>query len=140
MEHKIRKDYYKFIESELYNYKHMVEELNELQDDIIYSSPAVSGERVQSSSLSDETASKAVRLISSARLKRLDETVRAIDVGIKILKTCPEPGKYKLLEMKYFDCQYTDIRIAKELNISRETYFRWKRQIISLMAMHLGLA
>ena len=140
MEHKIRKDYYKFIESELYNYKHMVEELKEIQDDIISSSPAASGERVQSSSLSDETASKAVRLISSARLKRLDETVRAIDVGIKILKTCPEPGKYKLLEMKYFDCQYTDIRIAKELNISRETYFRWKRQIISLMAMHLGLS
>ncbi len=140
MKDKLQQSYYKYIESELYNYKNMVEELKEIQDDIISSSPAVSGERVQSSSLSDETASKAVRLISSARLKRLDETVRAIDVGIKILKTCPEPGKYKLLEMKYFDCQYTDIRIAKELNISRETYFRWKRQIISLMAMHLGLA
>lgn len=140
MKDKLQQSYYKYIESELYNYKNMVEELKEIQDDIISSSPAASGERVQSSSLSDETASKAVRLISSARLKRLDETVRAIDVGIKILKTCPEPGKYKLLEMKYFDCQYTDIRIAKELNISRETYFRWKRQIISLMAMHLGLA
>lgn len=139
MKDKLQQSYYKYIESELYNYKNMVEELKEIQDDIISSSPAASGERVQSSSLSDETASKAVRLISSARLKRLDETVRAIDVGIKILKTCPEPGKYKLLEMKYFDCQYTDIRIAKELNISRETYFRWKRQIISLMAMHLGL-
>jgi RinA family phage transcriptional activator len=136
---KLPHDYYKYIESELYNYKYMAKELEELQDDIVGSSPAQSGDRVQSSILSDETASKAFRLVTNVRLKRLQDTIRAIETGIRILKASPEQGKYRLLEMKYFECQYTDRRIAKELNISIETYYRWKRQIISLMAMHMGL-
>lgn len=136
----MQKNYYRYIESELYNYKHMVKELKEISEDIIYSSPSPSGERVQSGALSDETSSKALKLVSNARLKRLENTVRAIETGIRILKASPDDGKYRLLCMKYFDCEYTDKRIAEELHISIETYYRWKKQIISLMAMHLGLA
>ncbi len=137
---KLNKNYYGHIEHELFNYKNNKQELEELTDEIINSSPLQSGNRVQTSTLSDETGSKALKLISNARIKRLEDTIRSIDTAIRILKSDAEPGKYKLLEMKYFECQYTDKRIAEELCISMETYYRWKRQIVSLVAMYMGLA
>lgn len=137
---KLNKHYYRHVEHELFSYRNNKQELEELTDDIINSSGSPSEERVQTSILSDETGTKALKLISNARIKRLEETIRSVDTAIRILKVDAEPGKYKLLEMKYFDCQYTDKRIADELCISIETYYRWKRQIVSLVAMYMGLA
>jgi len=136
----LNKDYYRYIERELYNYRNSSKELKEIQDDIINASPSPSGERVQSSTLSDETATKAIRLTSNARLSQLERTMKGIETGIRVLKGDGEQNKYKLLEMKYFDCEYTDKRIAMELNISDKTYYRWKNQIIHLMAIFIGLA
>jgi len=136
----LNKTYYSFVEHELYNYKNSSKELREIQDEIINSSPSPSGERVQSSTLSDETATKAMRLTSNARLSQLEKTIKGIETGIRILKSDSEQGKYKLLQMKYFECEYTDKKIAQELCISIETYYRWKRQIVTLMAMFMGLA
>lgn len=137
---KLNKQYYGHVEHELYNYKHNKEELEELIDDIINSSGSPAGERVQTSLLSDETGTKALKLVSNARIKRLEETINSVETAIRILKVDAEPGKYKLLQLKYFDCQYTDRRIAEELCISIETYYRWKRQIVTLVAMYMGLA
>lgn len=136
----LNKDYYRYIERELYNYRNSSKELKEIQDDIINASPSPSGERVQSSTLSDETATKAIRLTSNARLGQLERTIKGIETGIRVLKNDEEQNKLKLLQMKYFDCEYTDKRIAMELNISDKTYYRWKNQIIHLMAIFIGLA
>lgn len=135
----INKPCYRYIEHELYNYNNLVKEMEEIQDEIINASPTPSGERVQSSGLSDMTSSKALKLVTNTRIKRIEDTLKGIETGIRILKTSPETRKYELLQMKYFDCQYTDSRIAQELNISIETFYRWKRQIILIMAMHMGL-
>ena len=136
---KLNRTYYKYIENELYNYHNNKLELENFKDDIIQGSSYQSGDRVQTSTLSDETATKAVKLTSSVRLNQLTRTIRGIETGINILKTQPEPYKYRLLEMKYFDCQYTDMKIAHELSISMETYYRWKRQIVNLIAINIGL-
>lgn len=136
---KLNRTYYKYVENELYNYNNNKKELEDLEDEIIYSSSPQTGERVKSSALSDETASKGLRLISSSRLNQIQRTLVGIERSIKMLKADSEDSKYKLLEMKYFDCQYTDTKIAQELNISIETYYRWKRQIINLTAINIGL-
>ncbi|MBR0576763.1 DUF1492 domain-containing protein [Proteiniclasticum sp. BAD-10] len=135
----ISKAYYKYVEHELYNYINTKQEYEELREDIILSSPAPGSERVQSSLLSDETSSKAIKLTASTRLSTMHKCICSIETGIRIIKNDPEPRKYELLRMKYFDGKYTDIGIAQELNISRETYYRWKRQIVSLVAMYMGL-
>ena len=135
----LNKTYYRYVEHELFNYKNNLKEYQEIQDDIIGSSSYQSGDRVQTSTLADETASKAIRLTSNARMLQLEKTIQGIETGIRVLRVAAEPSKLKLLEMKYFDCQYTDKRIAVELCISEKTYYRWKNQIVLLMAMHIGL-
>lgn len=135
----LNKAYYSFVEHELYNYKNNLKEVREIEDEIINSSPSPSGERVQSSTLSDETATKAIKLTTTARLVTMRRNINGIQTGIRILEADSEERKRELLEMKYFDSQYTDARIAQELCISIETYYRWKRQIVTLMAMYMGL-
>ena len=136
----LNKTYYRFVEHELYNYKNNLKELEEIEDDIINGSGYQSGDRVQTSNLSDETATKAIKLTSTAKLINMRRNLGSIETGIRILQSSAEPKKYELLELKYFDCKFTDIKIAEELCISIETYYRWKRQIITMIAMHMGLA
>jgi len=135
----LNKAYYSYVEHELYNYKNNLKEVHEIEDEIINASPVQSGDRVQSSTLSDETANKAIKLTTTTRLVTMRRNINGIETGMRILEADREDRKRKLLKMKYFDSQYTDTRIAFELDISIETYYRWKRQIVTLMAMYMGL-
>lgn len=128
---------YKFVESELYNYHRNKITLQELEDEIINGSPAM-GERVQSSTIGNTTESKALRLYSSPERFMLRRGTDAVEQAVKIVK-CNAPEKYTLVEMKYFKGEYTDKKIALELNISIETYYRWKKDFIKLVGSFMGI-
>jgi len=129
---------YKFVESELYNYHRNKITLQELEDEIINGSPAM-GERVQSSTIGNTTESKALRLYSSPERFMLRRGTDAVDQAIKIIKL-NAPEKYTMVEMKYFKAEYTDKKIASELNISIETYYRWKKEIVKLVGNFMGIS
>lgn len=136
---RMNKTYYRYVEHELYNFQSNLLELKETEKEIIETSPSPDGERVQSSGTADTTYTKAVKLMTTTRLITLRRNTKAIETSIKILQSSNDQRKYQLLEMKYLRPEYTDRSIADKLCISIETYYRWKRQCVELVALHMGL-
>lgn len=127
------------IEAEIRNYHRTVQELRELEEAMSY--PAVGGdfgERVQTAGLSDPTAARAFRMMTSAELIEIRRRVDAIEYMIRVLKAHPEPGRYELIRLRYWDGRYTVPGICDKLNIGQRTYYRWRRDALQLVAERLG--
>lgn len=136
IEMSIEKANFRMIEAELYCYKESKKELELLREEIIESSPGP-GENVQSG-LGDTTKNKAIKLTSSREILEIQRRLTAIEKAIEILENGSEQKKFRLLRMKYFDRRFTDIGIQMELDISERTFYRWRREIVELIANYLG--
>lgn len=132
----IRRANFRMIEAELYCYEESKRQLELLREEIIESTP--SQEISVKSSPGDPTQTKAIKLVNNREIIEMERRLKAIDKAIEILKTNNEPRKYELLKMKYFERKYTDIGICMELGISERTFYRWRREIIELIANFLG--
>lgn len=128
---------YRLLESELYFYKDTKRELELMELDIVELGSAVET-TIKTTGIGRPTEAKAIRLLSSKELIEVRRRVDAIEYMLEVLKNCEEPAKLKLIEMKYFERKYTDVGIWESLNISKKTYYRWKREAISLVANKLG--
>ena len=129
---RIERSVFKYIEHELYNYKGTKKELELYREQIIEgtSKPEVA---VQSG-LGDVTASKAIKLISSTFVLNSEKTINAIEKSIEMLG-----DKYKkLFELRYVNC-IPEREIILEINISRRTYFRMRRELVMVIGQKLGL-
>ena len=133
----MRRAVFRYIEAELYDYPLLKREICALREDIIDSEdrPSVYGKRPDNRP-GDPTGHKGLRLLTNRRLKRMEETVRAISSVVDRLP----PEKKRLIELKYWDGRYTDTGVIGQLHISRRTYFYWRRQIVEAIAVEMGLA
>lgn len=127
---------FRLIESELYFFNDTKKRLKELEEEILESSG--SSETGIRAGISDPTARKAERLLSSVELMEIKKRVQAIEYALDVFENCQEPAKLRLIEMKYFERRYTDDGIMGELNVSRTSFYRWKREFIELVANKLG--
>ena len=132
----IKRANFKMIEAELYCYEESKRQLEFLREDIIESTP--SHEINVKTGPGDPTQTKVIKLVNSREIIEMERRLKAIDKAIEILKTSNEPRKYELLRMKYFERRYTDVGICMELGISERTFYRWRREIIELIANFLG--
>lgn len=132
----IKRANFRMIEAELYCYEESKEQLELLRKEIIESTP--SQEINVKTGPGDPTQTKVIKLLNSREIIEMERRLKAIDKAIEILKTSNEPKKYKLLHMKYFERRYTDVGICMELGISERTFYRWRREIIELIANFLG--
>ena len=57
------------------------------------------------------------------------EWAGAIAETIDEYKNTGEPGKARLLELRYFK-KMTEDRVMKALYVSNKTYFAWKREVL----------
>lgn len=127
---------FRLIESELYYFKDTTKKLKQMEMEIIESaSPNESGVR---SGISNPTQQKAERLLTSLEYIETKRRVEAIEYAIDVFRSCHEPAKLKLIEMKYFERRYTDEGIINEIKIHRATFYKWKREFIELIANKLG--
>jgi len=133
----LRKDIKAYIESELRNYEHSKKDLEDIKEDILEGGSAGDNMGIRGSGPSDTTGSKALRLITNKRVKKLEETIRAIDVVVGEL----DEEKYRLVELKYWQRPrlLSDMGIAQQLNISRPTLYRWIDGILLAIAVEIGL-
>ena len=136
MRNKIEQSNFKMIESELYYYQETKTELRILQEEILEEG-AFQEVAVQSGKTGDSTANKAIKLMTGREILEIRKRLNAIEKTIDILK-CGDEKKLKLLEMKYFERKYTDEGIANKLFIDRATFYRWRKEIILLIANYLG--
>lgn len=132
----IKRANFKMIEAELYCYHESKKQLELLREEIIESTPQQ--EVSVKSGPGDPTQTKAIKLVNNREIIEMERRLKAIDKAIEILKTNNESRKYELLKMKYFERRYTDVGICMELGISERSFYRWRREIIELIANFLG--
>ena len=135
----IRNASLRLIEAEIRNYHQTVKDLRELEEAVAY--PAAIGDfsdRVPSAGPNDPTPARAHRMMTSAQLLEIRRRVEAIGQMLRVLKASPEPGRYELIRLAYWDGRYTVRGICDQLSISERTYYRWRREALQLVAERLG--
>lgn len=127
-----------YIEHELRHYHETKRELEQLRDSILNETGGGDISGIRGSGTGDPTAKKAMRLMTNARLKRLEETVTAIDNVVESL----DGDKYRLVELNYWEKPrtLTDMGMAQRLNVGQRTFYRWRDGIVHAIAMEMGLS
>jgi RinA family phage transcriptional activator len=130
---------FKCIEFELYNYLNTLKEYQFLVAEIIdgQSPPSEAIGASRGIEISRPTEDKAIRL-SSAELLEIRNRIYAIQYMIRLIEAGKEPRKRDLLELKYFQQRLSDYGIMEKLHLSERTFFRWRNEIVGLVASKLG--
>mgnify|MGYP000872409590 CR=1 FL=1 len=131
---KLDRAVFRYIEHELYNYDETKREIEELRMDIIEKAPlkeAIPG----TGYVSDPTARKAMKLVTSTALARMERTVRAIDRALARLTD----EHRQLFELKYRQCLPWQ-RVCELIPLSERSYFRLRRELVLMVALEMGLA
>jgi RinA family phage transcriptional activator len=136
---KTRKPWYEkrvlnYVEAEIYAYPWMEQEIKQLRADIVEAGPDPTAVPLDNRS-SNTTESKAMRLITSVRLKKLSDSYEAIS---GVLANLDQPH-HRLVELKYWDRQYSDYGIAHQLHVSVRTFYNWKDAILREVAARMGI-
>lgn len=132
---RIDKKVYKYIDYELQHYEDNKKKLEEIREEILEASPLPpDGQPKGQGSTSNPTEQKAVKLISSVALVKIEKTLNSID---KV---------YDRLEQDYknfFDWNYKKgvgiVRTCQEVNISERTFYNMRDKIVYNVGMELGL-
>lgn len=132
---KLARAVFKYVEHELYNYDLTKKIIDELREDIILSTPYKEAVGSTKAGVSDATAKKAVKLVSSVTLARMTRTVMAIDRALARLTD----DHRQLFELKYRQALPWQ-RVCDEMPTSERTYFRLRRELVLMVAVELGLA
>ena len=132
----IRNASLRLIEAEIRNYHQTVRDLRELEESI--ADPGTREEPVVNSGPGDPTPARAIRMMTSTQLMEIRRRVSAIEHMLEILKASPEPGRYELIRLAYWDGRYTVKGICDQLSISERTYYRWRREALQVVAERLG--
>lgn len=135
----LQRQTFRLIESELRMYHQTKAQLERLREDIIQSAdysndiPRVDG----GGSNSDPTASKTVKLMTSAEILELTRRIGAIESAIEETRA-RDPHRLELIRLKYWEPGLSDTAIWMRLNVDRDTFYRWRREFVWLVAEKLG--
>lgn len=135
----LKKTIFRYVEAELYDYPFTKEEIESLRDSIIEAVPVLDSadgmSRKPNYKISDPTSSKVGQLLTNRRLRRMEETVVAID---KVLTRLPKE-KMELVKLKYWECRLSNHGVAEALHVSDATYYRWRNEVVTAVAIEMGL-
>lgn len=123
----------RYVEAELYAYPWRKQEIERLRNDILAATPERAAAR--SEEVGNPTLLRAMRLLTSKRLERLTSNFEAITRVYESL----DDVKQRLVDMRYWQREYTDYGIQQRLHISRSTYFQWRNKVLRAIATEMGL-
>lgn len=128
---------FRYVEAELFDYHHTRRELEDLRLAIMEEGPdpglVVMDSRARPPS--DSTYEKTARLLTNRRLRKMEETVRAVD---RVVERLPA-DRQRLVELKYFRGRLSNLGVADELNVSLRTFYRWRDEVVVAVAVEMGL-
>jgi RinA family phage transcriptional activator len=129
---RINKSIFRYIEHELYNYNESKRDLERYREEILEGThyPEVSVK----SDPGDPTASKAIKLTTSAHITHLEKVVNAIDRSLAMLG-----DRYKELFKHKYQKGLPWQEVALEMDISDRTYFRIRRELVATVGQQLGV-
>jgi RinA family phage transcriptional activator len=128
----LEKANFKCIEFELQHFSNTKKIYAEAVDEIINGSGVAP--EIRGSQISKPTEAKALKLISNSHLAEMKKRIDAIEYVMNVLPK----HKFELLKEKYFNKHLTDYGIMQKLNIEQATFYRYRRDIIELIADRLG--
>ncbi len=130
---KLNRAVFRYVEHELFNYDETLKLIKELQQNIIESTPFK--ETFSSGGyISDPTAQKAVKLVTSTAIARMEMNARAINRALKLM-----PEQHRLLfELRYRQGKPMQ-QVCDEIPASERSYFRWRKEIVEITAREMGL-
>lgn len=133
----IKREIKAYIEAELRDYHDTIKAIEEDREELILSSPVRDNVGGKSYDIGDPTQAKAIKLLTNKRIRRMEQTVEAIN---RVLAELPEE-KYRLVELKYWTRPQTltDVGIARELCCDRRTIYKWIDGIVMAIGIELGL-
>lgn len=135
---KLRPETFRHIEGELSNYWETVEEAKILRMELIYQHP-FNDENAGGGKTNlpgDPTGSTATVLASHRYLSHMTRVIESIR---SVVDSLPNE-KYRLVELAYWN-RNRNLNwegIARELNVTRMTAYRWRQEIIRSIAERLG--
>lgn len=130
---RVERSVFKYIEYELYCYQQTKKEIEIFKEYIINSSP-IPSEIKDKGHISDTTANKANKIVTSAFLNKAERTINAIDKSLSLLSK----KHNNLFKLKYLE-GLTFKEIYLELNISDRTFYRLRRELVVTVGLQLGL-
>lgn len=122
-----------YIEHELYDYDAKKQAIKEMEEDIIFSVPE-KGTTPGRGYMSDPTARKAHSLMTSTAIRHMVRVIQAIDRALARLKD----EHRKVFELKYRRGLPWQ-QVCQEMHIDRATFFRYRRQLITMVALEMGM-
>lgn len=127
---------YRLIEIELRQYKQTKARLQQLREDVAYSSRVAEGPPAEGV-VGDPTATRAMRLMTSPEIWELQDRVGAIEYALGVYQQV-DALRIKAIEMRYINTQLSITAIAVRLGKDETTIRRWIREFIHLVAERLG--
>lgn len=133
----IKREIKAYIEAELRDYNDTIRAIAEDKHELLLSSHTPENTGGTNYDIGNPTQAKALQLMTNRRIRRMEDTCRAIR---NVIEALPEE-KYRLVELKYWTRPQTltDIGISMQLNISRRTYYNWIDGIVAALAIEMGL-
>ena len=130
----LKRSTFKYLEQEVADYYITIKNIEELSNDIIYSSPPY--KEIRTNDPSDIVYHSVSLLVTNKLLKRMKETVAAIDVAFIEI----DPFIREVLEDKYWKRIHLSWTEVSHLHGSEvRTVYRWRRVFIEDVAKRLGL-
>jgi len=130
----LRKDTFRYIEKEIYDYPQTLTHLQELREDIMYATPEV--QEIRSTDISDPTF-RTVSILTTHKLKlRMEEIIFVIDLAF--VNTLPEIRD--ILQDKYWHNpakRWADV--AEQYNTHTRQLHRFRSAFVQDIARRLGM-
>ena len=131
---KIRKEIYKYVDYELQHYEENKKELERMKLEIIEKSPQSSDGQPRGNMCGNPTEQKAIKLVSSVAIRKIEQNIRAIER----VKNTLNSEYSKFFELNYI-LRVGIVKTCREANISEKTYYRWRDNIVYATGKEMGL-
>lgn len=131
---RIDKKVYKYIDYELQHYEENKKELERLREEILDARPVPADGQPRGNSTGNPTERKAMELISSTALLKIESTIKAIE---KVYEQLADD--YKMFFYWNYKRNAGIVKTCQEVNIAEKTYYRWRDSIVYNVGMELGL-
>lgn len=126
----------KYIEHEITDYQRTKREYERLKDEILYGQSS-DDENIgggKGNLPTSQVENRVIKRMQSKQIQRLERVISAIESVYMSL----DSYKQDFWRMCFWERKYTISGLASKFNISRRTAFRWKNQIVILVAKELG--
>lgn len=130
----INKNIRNYVEWELREYHENKKQIEQYRKSIIMASPSRDGQP-RGTDIAKPTEWMGATLADSMYLKRIEESVRAIEKTLKKLSA----EKLKFIDLVYWKQSHTIMGAALCLHVTERTAYRWSKAIAFSLALEMGL-